>query len=95
MATLSATLVEFATINNESIWPMTKSLFGAAAFLGSPLAGNSWTSAGLGKKPWSVGGTSLVETWRTKKSTLRIFSVRIGLPASTHFFLRSARLVLS
>src|SRR6266516_3656250 len=94
VTTFSTSLVELQTISKDSTWPMTSSLFGGP-FLGWSSLDNSWTSGFWGKNFFRVFGMSLLERGRTEKSILRIFSVLIGLPASTHFLRRLARLVLS
>src|SRR5262245_38956538 len=95
MTALSTAFMEFPATSTESTWPITNSLLDDA-FLVSPSSGGGSDGAPDGEKSFfNVFGVSLLERGRTENSMLRIFSVLIVLPASTHFLRRSARFVLS
>ena len=82
------------TINNVSDWP-TVMVFLASGPLSSDFSLSPLSAPGEESDFSSARATSAPETVRVMNSRSRIFSVLSFLPESTHFFLRSARLVFS
>src|ERR1051325_10542812 len=87
-------LAELPTMSRESDWPICHSIF-LFVFLGLGSVRESLSSVASGKAFFRVFSKSSEEKRRVVNSTSRILEVLIFLPLSTHFFFRSARLVLS
>ena len=84
------------TIKSDSDWPIAIVIFGFVFFESGFSFGLSSLSLLESENDFSsVFTTSSPETVRVVNSTSRIFSVFNFFPPSIHFFLKSARFVLS